>query len=85
VPWVDETSSAEELVGGMVLDGPFDLTISEVIEPLKKEGPEVDTPRQCSAQPPCALGSGSLEIMENHSSQSLPRDDLGELHQWMGG
>src|SRR4029450_5399416 len=85
VPWVDETSSAKELVGGIVPQGPFDLAISEVIEPLEQEGSEVDTQRECSAKPPFALGGGALQTRQGHIGEGLPRDDLGQLDQRMCG
>jgi hypothetical protein len=62
MPGVDETSSAEELVGGIVLDGPFDLTVGEVVESLEEESPEVDTQREFSPEPPFPLGCGAFEI-----------------------
>jgi hypothetical protein len=50
------------LVGGIVLDAPFDLTVGEVIELLEEESPEVDTEREFSAEPPLPLGRGTLQI-----------------------
>src|SRR5262252_7257812 len=85
VPWVDETSSAQQLVGCIVLKGPFDLAISEVIEPLEQEGPEVDTPCQFSAKPPFALGGGALQIWQDHIGEGLPRNNASELDQRMCG
>jgi len=84
MPWADEPSSAEELIGGIVPDGPFDLTVGEVIEPLEKEDPEVDTQCQFSAKPPFALGGGALQIWKDHIGEGLPRDDLRQLDQRMG-
>src|SRR5499427_3669770 len=85
VPWIDETASAKELVGGIVLQGPFDLAISEVIEPLEQEGPEVDTQCQFSAQPPFARGGGALQIWQDHIGKGLPRHNASELDQRMCG
>ena len=85
MPWSDETSSAKELVGGIVLNGPFDLAIREVIEPLEQEDPEVDTQRQFSAKPPLALGRGAFQIRQYHIRQGLPRDDVSQLDERMGG
>ena len=67
----------------MVLDGPFALAVSEVIEPLQEEGAQVDTPLECSAEPPLARGSGALQIGQYHIGEGLPRDDLGKLDQRM--
>jgi len=61
VPWVDETSSAKESVGGIILHGPFDLAIGEVIEPLEQESSEVATQREFSAKSPFARGGGALQ------------------------
>ncbi len=35
---VYNTPPTEELVGGMVLDSPVNLSISEVVEPLEQKG-----------------------------------------------
>ena len=83
VPWVDEASSAKELVGCIVLNGPFDLAIGEVIEPLEKEGSEVATQREFSAKPPFALGRGALKIAEDDLGERLPREDQSQLDQRM--
>jgi len=85
MPWSDKTSSAKELVGGIVPNGPFDLAISEVIEPLEKQDPEVDTQRQFSAKPPLALSRGAFQIRKYHIGEGLPRDDVSQLDQRMGG
>lgn len=59
---VHNTPPTEELVGGMVLDSPVNLSIGEVVEPLEEESPEVDTQRELSAEPPFPLGRGALQI-----------------------
>ena len=41
-PVVDHAPPTEELVGRIVLDGPFNLAVGEVIEPLQEEGTKVD-------------------------------------------
>jgi hypothetical protein len=69
----------------MVLDGPFDLTVGEVIKPLEEERPEVDTPRELSAEPPFPLSCGALQSRQYHSGEGLPGADLGQLEQWMCG
>src|SRR5262249_710147 len=58
---------------------------SEVIEPLEQEGPEVNTQCQFSAQPPCALGGGALQIWKDHIGEGLPRNNASELDQRMYG
>src|SRR5262245_24904385 len=85
MPGVDEPSSAEELRGGSVPDGPFDLAIREGIEPLEKHDPKVEPQRQVAAQPPGALGRGALQLRKYPIRQGLPRDHLGPLEQRMGG
>jgi hypothetical protein len=73
------------LVSGIVLDGPFDLAVGEVVEPLEEEGPQVDTQLEFSAKPPFALGSGTLKVLKNYVDKALPGDDMGQLEQRMGG
>ena len=85
VPGVHKTLPAEESVGGIVLDGPFDLAVGQVVKPLEEEGPQVDPQPEFSAEPPFALGRGALQIGQDHIGEGLPRDDLGELDQRMGG
>jgi hypothetical protein len=57
---VHKPLAAEELASGIVLDGPFDLAVGEMVEPLEEEGPKVDTQPEFSAESPLALGSGIL-------------------------
>ena len=64
MPWVDEPSSAEELIGGIVLDGPFNLTVGEGIAPLEVENSEVDRQREWSAEPPFPLATRSWTVSE---------------------
>ena len=45
------------------LDGPFDLAVGEMVEPLEEEGPKVDTQPKFSAESPLALGSGTLQAL----------------------
>jgi hypothetical protein len=57
--FIDVSSTLDALAlffARLLLGSPFDLAISEVIEPLEKQDPEVDTQRQFSAKPPFALG-----------------------------
>src|SRR5215471_13491661 len=70
-PVVDNTPPTEELVGGMVLASPVNLSIGEVVEPLEQKGTEVDTQREFSAQPPFARGGGSLQIWQDHIGEGL--------------
>jgi hypothetical protein len=77
VPQGDDPSSVEELVGGIVLDGPFDLTVGEVIEPLEEYSPQVEPQPEFSAEPPFALGGGAFQIGQDHIGEGLPRNDLG--------
>jgi len=85
VPWVDETSSAKELVGGIVLHGPFNLAIGEVIEPLEQKSSQMDAELELASEPPFPLGRGTLQIGEYYIGEGLPGDDLGQLDQRMGG
>src|SRR5262245_20350171 len=84
-PVVHNTPPTEELVGGMVLDSPVNLSIGEVVEPLEQKGTEVDTQLEFASKPPFPLGRGALQIGEYHIGEGLPGDDLGQLDQWMGG
>lgn len=84
VPGINNTPSAEKLVGSIVLDGPFDLTVGEVVEPLEEQGPQVDPPPEFSAEPPLALGRGVFQIGQYYIGETLPRDDVGPLEQRMG-
>src|SRR5215470_6309429 len=58
LPGGDETASAAELGGGIVLDGPCALTVGEVGEPLEEEGSQVETPRAFSPEPPYSTSGG---------------------------
>src|SRR5262249_35544680 len=84
-PVVYNTPPTEELVGGMVLDSPVNLSISEVVEPLEQKGTEVDTQLELASKPPFPLGRGTLQIGEYHVGEGRPGDDLGQLDQWMSG
>ena len=72
---VHNTPPTEELVGGMVLDSPVNLSIGEVIEPLEQKGTEVDTQLEFASKPPFALGRGALKIAEDDLGERLPRKD----------
>ena len=56
---------------------PLDLAVREVIEPLEKEGSEVDPQPEFSPEPLFALGRGALQSKEYHIGEGLPRNDLG--------
>jgi len=84
-PGVYYTPSAEELVGSIVLNGPLDLVVREVIEPLEKEGSEVDPQPEFSPEPLFALGRDAFKAKEYHIVEGLPRDDVGQLPQRMSG
>ena len=79
------TLPAEESVGGIVLDGPFDLAVGQGVKPLEEQGPQVDPQPEFSAEPPFALGRGAFQIGQDHIGEGLPRNDLGSLDQRMGG
>jgi hypothetical protein len=86
--FIDVSSTLDALAlffARLLLGSPCDLAISEVIEPLEKQDPEVDTQRQFSAKPPFALGCGAFQIRKYHIRQGLPRDDVSQLDQRMGG
>src|SRR5262249_43610245 len=82
-PMVHNTPPTEELVGGMVLDSPVNLSIGEVVEPLEQKGTEVDTQLECMSKPPFALGRGALKIAEDDLGGRLPREDQSQLDQRM--
>jgi hypothetical protein len=84
-PVVDNAPPTEELVGGIVLHGPFDLAVGQVVKPLEEQGPQVDPQPEFSAEPPLALGRGALQIGQDHIGEDLPRNNLGQLDQRMCG
>jgi hypothetical protein len=52
MPGVNTASSIKELVGGIVLHDPFNLAISEVIEPLEQESSQMDAELELASKPP---------------------------------
>jgi hypothetical protein len=45
----------------------------------------VDPQPEFSAEPPLALGCGAFQIGQDHIGEGLPRNNLGQLEQRMGG
>jgi hypothetical protein len=78
VPGINNTPSAENLVGRIILNGPFDLAVGQVVKPLEEQSPQVDPQPEFSAEPPCALGCGAFQIGQNYIGEGLPRDDLNQ-------
>jgi hypothetical protein len=42
MPVLNDATATEELVGGVVLHSPVDLSVGEIIEPLEQQSTEVD-------------------------------------------
>jgi hypothetical protein len=41
MPVLNDAAATKELVGGVVLNGPVDLSVGEIIEPLEQQSTEV--------------------------------------------
>lgn len=42
MPVINSATATKELVGGIVLNGPVDLPVSEIIEPLEEQSTKMD-------------------------------------------
>ena len=42
MPVLNDATATKEPVGGVVLNGPVDLSVGEIIEPLEQQSTEVD-------------------------------------------
>ena len=62
MPLLNATQAAEELVGCVVLESTFNLSVGQIIQPLQQKGTEMNTQLEFSAQPPFTLGGGLFQI-----------------------
>ena len=85
MPVLDDATATKELVDGIVLNGPVDLSVGEIIEPLEQQSTEMDAQLELATQPPFAFGRGAFEIGSHHLCQGVPGNDASELNQRMVG
>src|SRR5687767_13301002 len=85
MPVLHKATAAKELVRRIVLHGPLDLSVREIIEPLEQQSAEVNTQLEFATQPPFPVGRGAFEIGQHQLRQARPGNDESELNQRMMG
>jgi hypothetical protein len=85
MPVLHDATATKELVSRIVLDRPLDLSVREIIEPLKQQSTEIDAQLEFATQPPFAFRRGAFEIGQHPLCQDVPRNNESELNQRMVG